>query len=139
MAYTSGSRPTCPPARTYIQIAEQTIFAKITAHTTEQQFLAAEEILLQLCQRLEAQVDADMFHYPAATGDHWCVRDVYDHAVLALTGLAAMHQQAVPEPPKQQLISREGIVIDLEDKIQTNRAATHLGTDDTQPDNRNPR
>jgi hypothetical protein len=129
MAYTAGTRPTCPHARTYIQIAEQTIFAKITAHTTEQQFLAAEEILLQLCQRLEAQVD--MFHYPAATGDHWCVRDVYDHAVLALTGLAAMHQQEVSQPPRQQLISREGIVIDLEDKIQTNTEATDLGTDDS--------
>jgi hypothetical protein len=134
MAYTAGSRPTCPHARTFIQIAEQTIFSKITEHTRPDQFTAAEEILQQLCHRLEAQVD--MFHYPAATGDHWCVRDVYDHAVLALAGLAALHQQAVPEPPKQQLITREGIIIDLEDKIQTNRTETHLGTDDTQPDNR---
>ena len=137
MAYTSGSRPTCPHARTFIQIAEQTIFSKITEHTRPDQFTTAEEILQQLCHRLEAQVD--MFHYPAATGDHWCVRDVYDHAVLALAGLAALHQQAVPEPPKQQLITREGIIIDLEEKIQTNRAETHLGTDDTQPGNRNTR
>ena len=137
MTYTSGSRSTCPHARTFIQIAEQTIFSTITEHTRPDQFDAATDILTQLCQRLEAQVD--MFHYPAASGDHWCVRDVYEHAVLALTGRAAMHQQAVPEPPKRQLISREGIVIDLEDKIQTNRAETHLGTDDTQPDNRNTR
>jgi hypothetical protein len=137
MAYTSGSRSPCPHARTFIQIAEQTIFNKITEHTHPDQFTLAEEILLQLCQRLEAQVD--MFHYPAATGDHWCVRDVYDHAVLALAGLAAMHQQAVPEPPKQQLITKEGIVIDLEEKLQTNRTETHLGTDDTQPGNRNMR
>ena len=134
MAYTSGSRSTCPHARTFIQIAEQTIFSKITEHTRPDQFTTAEEILQQLCHRLEAQVD--MFHYPAASGDHWCVRDVYDHVVLALAGLAAMHQQAVPEPPKQQLINREGIIIDLEDKIQTNRDETHLGTDDTQPDTR---
>jgi hypothetical protein len=134
MAYTSGSRPPCPHARTFIQIAEQTIFSKITEHTRPDQFTTAQEILLQLCQRLEAQVD--MFHYPAATGDHWCVRDVYEHAVLALAGLAALHQQAVPDPPKQQLITREGIIIDLEEKIQTNRTETHLGTDDTQPDTR---
>jgi hypothetical protein len=137
MAYTAGSQPTCPHARTFIQIAEQTIFSKITEHTRPDQFTSAEEILRQLCQRLEAQVD--MFHYPAATGDHWCVQDVYDHAVMALAGLAAMHQQAVPVPPRQQLITREGIVIDLEEKIQTNRAETHLGTDDTQPGNRNTR
>jgi hypothetical protein len=137
MAYTAGSRSPCPHARTFIQIAEQTIFSKITEHTRPDQFSAAEEILLQLCQRLEAQVD--MFHYPAATGNHWCVRDVYDHAVLALAGLAAMHQQAVPEPPKQQLITKDGIVMDLEEKLQTNRTETHLGTDDTQPGNRNMR
>ena len=137
MAYTSGSRPTCPHARTFIQIAEQTIFSKITEHTRPDQFTVGEEILQQLCHRLEAQVD--MFNYPAATGDHWCVRDVYDHAVLALAGLAALHQQAVPDPPKQQLITREGIIIDLEEKIQTNRTETHLGTNDTQPDTRKPR
>jgi hypothetical protein len=137
MAYTAGSRPPCPHARTFIQIAEQTIFNKITEHTRPDQFDAAADILAQLCERLEAQVD--MFHYPAATGDHWCVRDVYDHAVLALKGLAAMHQQAVPEPPKQQLITKDGIVIDLEEKLQTNRAETHLGTDDTQPGTRKTR
>jgi hypothetical protein len=102
MAYTAGSRPTCPHARTFIQIAEQTIFSKITEHTRPDQFTAAEEILQQLCHRLEAQVD--MFHYPATTGDHWCVRDVYDHAVLALAGLVATHQQEVAQPPAQQLL-----------------------------------
>jgi hypothetical protein len=125
MAYTSGSQPTCPHARTYIQIAEQTIFNNITPQTTPDQFSAAEDILARLCQQLAAQVD--MFHYPAATGDHWCVRDVYDHAVLALAGLSAMHQQAVPELPKQQLITRQGVVIDLEDTIQTGTTDTELG------------
>ncbi len=67
MTYTSGSRSTCPHARTFIQIAEQTIFSKISEHTRPDQFTAAEEILQQLCHRLESQVD--MFHYPAATGD----------------------------------------------------------------------
>jgi hypothetical protein len=134
MTYTSGSRSTCLHARTFIQIAEQTIFSKITEHTRPDQFTTAEEILQQLCHRLEAQVD--MFHYPAATGDHWCVRDVYDHAVLALAGPAAMHQQAVPQPPRQQLISRKGVVIDLEDTIQTSTDDTELGIEDTSPERR---
>jgi hypothetical protein len=129
MAYTAGTRPTCPHARTLIQIAEQTIFNKITPATTAEQYAAAAEILRQLRDRLEAQVD--MFHYPAATGDHWCVRDVYDHAVLALKGLSAMHQQEVSQPPRQQLISKSGAVIDLEDAIQTNTEDTDLGTDDS--------
>jgi hypothetical protein len=129
MAYTAGSRPTCPHARTFLQIAEQTIFAKITEHTRPDQFTAAEEILRQLYHRLAAQVD--MFHYPAATGDHWCVRDVFDHAVLALAGLAAMHQPAAPPPPAQQLITREGVIIDVEEKIHTNTEETDVGLDDS--------
>jgi hypothetical protein len=137
MTYTSGSRSTCPHARTFMQIAEQTIFNKITEHTNLDQFSAAEDILTQLCQRLEAQVD--MFHYPAATGDHWCVRDVYDHAVLALKGLAAMHRQAIPEPARQQLITRKGVVIDLEDTIQTSTDNTELGIEGTPPPRRTDR
>jgi hypothetical protein len=134
MTYTSGSRSTCPHARTFIQIAEQTIVNKITPATTPDQFDAAKDILAQLCHRLEAQVD--MFHYPAATGDHWCVRDVYDHAVLALKGITAMHQQEVAPPPRQQLISKSGIVIDLEDAIQTSTEATDLGITEPPSDRR---
>jgi hypothetical protein len=129
MAYTAGTRLTCPHARTFLQIAEQTIFNKITPATTAEQYTAAEEILRQLRDRLEAQVD--MFHYPAATGDHWCVRDVYDHAVLVLKGLSAMHQQEVAQPPRQQLISREGVIIDVEEKIHTNTEETDVGLDDS--------
>jgi hypothetical protein len=129
MAYTSGSRPTCPHARTYIQISEQTIFAKITPATTPDQFTAAAEILCQLRDRIEAQVD--MFHYPAASGDHWCVRDVYDHAVLALKGIAAMHQQEVAPPSPQRLITREGIIVDLAEHLETSTEETDLGTDDS--------
>ncbi len=135
MAYSAGSRQPCPHARTFMQIAEQTVFSKITEHTRSDHFTAAEEILQQLCHRLEAQVD--MFHYPAATGDHWCVRDVYDHAMFALKGLAAMHQQAVPELPRQQLISRKGVVIDLEDAIQTSTDDTELGIEGTPPERTN--
>jgi hypothetical protein len=137
MAYTSGSRSTCPHARTFIQISEQTVFNNITEHTRSDQFSAAEQILGELRDRLEAQVMREpLFHYPAATGDHWCVRDVYDHAILALKGLAAMHQQEVAQPPRQQLISRKGVVIDLEDTIQTSTDDTELGIEDTSPERR---
>jgi hypothetical protein len=137
MAYTAGSRQPCPHARTFMQISEQTVFNNITEHTRSDQFSAAEQILGELRDRLEAQVMREpLFHYPAATGDHWCVRDVYDHAILALKGLAAMHQQAVPEPAKQQLISRKGVVIDLEDTIQTSTDDTELGIEDTSPERR---
>jgi hypothetical protein len=134
MAYTAGTRPTCPHARSFLQIAEQTIFNKITPATTAEQYAAAAEILRQLRDRLEAQVD--MFHYPAATGDYWCVRDIYEHAVLALAGLASMHQQAVPQPPRQQLITKTGVVIDLEDAMQTSTEATDLGRAEPPPDRR---
>jgi hypothetical protein len=74
-----------------------------------------------------------------STGDHWCVRDVYDHAILALKGIAAMHQQEVAPPPRQQLISKTGVIIDLEDAIQTSTEATDLGIAEPPPDQRTSR
>jgi hypothetical protein len=133
----SQHRQLCSAAFTFAQIAEQTIFAQLTDTTTQQQYKLAQERLRQLCSELAASVDWD--HYPSSFGTiHSCVQDVYTDAISRLRNLAIM-QPEPPQPPPPQLISREGIVIDREEKIQTNRAETHLGTDDTQPGNRNTR
>jgi hypothetical protein len=130
----SQQRNLCSLAFTYAQIIEQTIFARITDRTTPQQFVAAQQSLLELCQRLESQMDWS--HFPSSQGRHSCIRDVYTDAEFRLKHLAIMHQQALPP---QRLITREGIVIDLEDKIQTSTEETDLGTEDIPPDNRNGR
>jgi hypothetical protein len=52
----------------FAQIASQTILSQITERTTPAQFAAAEQSLLELCERLEAKVD--LFHYPAEQGTH---------------------------------------------------------------------
>jgi hypothetical protein len=132
----SQQRNLCSFAFTYAQIIEQTIFARITDRTTPQQFEAAQQSLLELCQRFESQMDWS--HFPAPQGRHSCIRDVYTDAKFRLKNLLIM-QPAAPPPPAQQLITREGIVIDLEEKIQTSTEETDLGTEDTPPDNRSGR
>jgi hypothetical protein len=82
----------CSYSRMYAQIVEQTILSQITERTTPAQFAAAQQSLLALCQRLEAKVD--LFHYPAETGTHQCVRDVYTDAVFRLKNISLMQ----PEP-----------------------------------------
>jgi hypothetical protein len=117
----------CSPARSFAQIAAQSIFAKITDRTTPEQYQAAQESLRQLCQRYEATLD--LFHYPAAySSPHWCVRDVYTDAAYRLQNLSIM--QPVPEPPapKQQVITVEGVVIDIEETLSTSTTETDLGT-----------
>jgi hypothetical protein len=130
----SQQRNLCSFAFTYAQIIEQTIFSRITDRTTPQQFEAAQQSLLELCQRFESQMDWS--HFPAPHGLHSCIRDVYTDAKFRLKNLMIMHQQA---PSPQRLITREGIVIDLEDKIQTSTEETDLGTEDIPPDNWNGR
>jgi hypothetical protein len=116
----------CAPARTFAQIAAQSIFAKITDRTTPGQFQAAQESLRELCLRFEAQLD--LFHYPSGQGMHACVRDVYTEAAYRLQNLSIM--QPVPEAPaaKQQVITVEGVVVEIEEKLSTSTTETDLGT-----------
>lgn len=130
----SQQRNLCSFAYTFAQIAEQTIFARITDRTTPDQFMVAQQNLLALCQRLESQMD--IFHYPAAIGLHHCIQDIYTDAAFRLENLAIM-QEPAPSAPKQQLISSEGAVIDLEEHVKTSNEETYLGTDDTAPTNGN--
>jgi hypothetical protein len=121
-------RNLCSVAYTFAQIADQSIFAFITNRTTPEQFQTAQQSLLQLCQRLESQMD--IFHYPAATGMHSCVRDIYTDAAFRLKNLEIM-QEPAPPPPTQQLLSREGAVIDLEERVEASSEETDVGTDDS--------
>jgi hypothetical protein len=117
----------CSPARSFAQIAGQSIFAKITERTNPEQYQAAQESLRELCLRYEATLD--LFHYPSAySSPHWCVRDVYTDAAFRLQNLSIM--QSVPESaaPKQQVITVEGVVIDIEENISTSTQETDPGT-----------
>jgi hypothetical protein len=117
----SQQRRLCSAAFTFAQIVEQTVFAQISDRTTSDQF------------KLAATVDWD--HYASSFGPiHSCVRDVYDDAAARLRNLAIM-QPPAPLPPAQQLITREGIVIDLEERAQTSAEETDLGIDDSPFDN----
>jgi hypothetical protein len=133
---TNSAYPTlCSEARAFAQLADQSIFSKITDQTTPEQFEEAQYSLLTLCQRLEANLD--LFHYKAAVGTHQCIRDAYTEAAYHLKNLAIMQPEPLPEqPPKQQLITLSGVVIDLEEEYRTSREETDLGTEDIPPDTR---
>jgi hypothetical protein len=132
----SQHRRLCSAAGTFAQIAEQTIFARITDRTTPEQFRLAQESLRRLCSEFAAMVDWD--HYPASSGPgHMCVSELYGAAAACLRHLAIM--QPPPPPPSQQLITREGVVIDIEDKPQTSTVETDVGIEDSPFDNWNGR
>jgi hypothetical protein len=127
----------CPTVRAYVLLAVQTIFSQITPETTKRQYAEAQVSLSALCKCFEAQAaQQGLFHYQAAHGRlHTCVAEIYLDLSARLTNLAIMHQQAQAPAPKQQLITREGVVVDLEEKIKTNREETDLGTEDSPFDN----
>jgi hypothetical protein len=132
----SQQRDLCSFAFTFAQIIEQTIFAQISTRTTPEQFAAASQTLGELCQQLERQMDWS--HYPAASGMHACVRDVYTDAAFRLKNLAIMHQPA-PLPANQQVVTVEGVVIEAEERVQTTTVETDLGREDEPPPSRNGR
>jgi hypothetical protein len=127
-------RQPCSYARTFADIVDKTIFSQVSALTTPAQFDLALQNLRALAKRLEAGID--LFHYPQAYGSpHSCVRDLLNDSEFRLMNLAVMHQKVQPPAPKHQLITTDGAVIDLEEKIETNRQETDLGTEDSPFDN----
>jgi hypothetical protein len=134
----SAGAPLCELSDTLYRTGRDAIFRQITRDTTPEQF---EEAVASLTRHRDELVQSRRpMHYGSLIGRHRCVEQVFKEAHARLRALQIMQPAPqVPAPPPPQLITREGIVIDLEEKIQTNRAETHLGTDDTQPGNRNTR
>ena len=134
----SSGAPLCAASDSFYRIVRETIFQQVTKETTVEQWQAAMESLTRLRDELQQAIYP--MHYGSLVGSHRCLDHVLREAVARLRALEIM--QPVPKPPpppKQQLITREGVVLDLENKIQTNRAETHLGTDATQSDTRKTR
>jgi hypothetical protein len=125
-------RRLCIPARTFAEIGNE-LYGQITEQTTPEQIRELEQSLFRIYKELEAQTG--MLHYASSFGPpHTCLKDTYLHAVALLQNKAIL-QQPAPPPPTQQLISREGAVIDLEERAQTNSEETDLGTEDSPSDN----
>jgi hypothetical protein len=133
--YQSQYRQLCIPARTLAEIGNELLGQVTESTTTPEQIEQLQQSLLLIYKELEKQ--AGLFHYAATIGPpHTCVKDIYIHASAILKNRAIL-QQAPPPPPTQQLISREGAVIDLEEHVKTSNEETYLGTDDTAPTNGN--
>jgi hypothetical protein len=126
----------CQHSRTYVQLIQSSIFAKITDQTTASQYAEAEQALVSLAERLERQVD--LFHYGALTGTHACVRDVYELASSFLTNLRIWQSEpAPPEPPAppQPPLTPDAVVNNLRTLAEdrTRRRDTYLGQEVRHP------
>jgi hypothetical protein len=127
--------PRCDLFERLLEIAEVSIFQQLPDAITPAQVQVALTSLWELRQELVAEAKANRFHFAAATGSrHRCADAAYQHACYRLKFLSQLPKG---RQPAQQLITREGIVIDLEEKIQTSTQETDLGTEDTPPDRRN--
>ena len=130
------SAPPCVFAQRFLEIAEASIFSRITPETTPAQFAQALESLRQLQQELEAELrELGRFHFAQASGRlHRCVAEVYLDSVFLLKNLALM--QPVPPPtPERQSLSPEEVVNNLENALQSSTEDTYLGTDTPSPTN----
>jgi hypothetical protein len=135
----SAGAPPCLFADSfYAAVREDGIFRQLTPETTPAQFAAALEQLQVLRDELVQQVYP--MHYGSLVGRHRCVDHLFREARARLGGMKITQPAPKPPPPpKQQLITRDGIVRDVEEKIQTSTEETEVGTDDSPFDNWNGR
>jgi hypothetical protein len=134
----SAGAPLCSFSDSFYRTVRETIFQQLTTETTKEQFQAVLESLTRLREELVQSLYP--MHYGSLVGRHRCVDHVFREARARLRGLELMQPAPKPPlPPKQQLITREGIVIDREEKIQTSTEETDLGIDDSPFDDWNGR
>jgi hypothetical protein len=129
----SAGAPLCSVADSFYRIVRETIFQQVTKETTVEQWQAAQESLTRLRDELQQAIYP--MHYGSLVGGHRCLDHVFREAVARLRALEIMQPvPPPPPPPSQQVITREGIVRDVEEKIQTSTAETDLGSDATLPE-----
>jgi hypothetical protein len=123
----SAGAPLCVFSDSFYRTVREAIFQQLTKTAPPEQFQAAQESLLRL--RDELVQDMPAMHYGSLVGTHRCVNHLFKEARARLRGLEIMQLPPPPPPaPKQQLITREGVVIALEEKLQTSSEETDLGT-----------
>jgi hypothetical protein len=127
------SRPPCQLARTFMSIADQSVFARISEQTAPETFAAVQASLRQLCAQLEQQ--ADWLHYSSpASLSHYCVRDAYTQAVFYLRHLS-LTKPAPPPPagPDKPAETLADVVREVGDFLQPNPDETPLGRQPEHP------
>jgi hypothetical protein len=124
----------CPYAKEFRLISQETIFARVTEMTTQEEFARCQQSLLSLYQDLAERMRKDTFHFPTArTGRHRCLDAEYEIAYHRLINLALFHEKQ-PEAPRQPLRTLDEVVRDLGDPFQPSPDETPLGIDDELPD-----
>jgi hypothetical protein len=118
--------PRCVFADALYRTAKDTIFSKLRMDTTPGEFAAAQESLRLLREELERDMPA--MHYAAQIGSHRCVKDLYREARAWLRTLAVLQPVPHAPAPKQQLLTIEGVVIEIEERFRTSATETDLGT-----------
>jgi hypothetical protein len=128
----SAGAPLCSFSDCFYRTVREMIFQQLTTQTTPEQWQAAQESLVRL--RNELQQAIYPMHYGSLVGSHRCLDHLYREAVARLRGLEIMQPVPQPPPPRHQVITPEGIVRDLEEKIQSSTQETDLGSDAKLPE-----
>lgn len=116
------NRTRCSLALDFERIVEESVFKRLNADTTPEQYQQAIASLTSLFQRFEAQARSNPFHHGSIGSGmrHQCVGDSFEAAVYYLkAGLLLMPIPKPPPPPKPQPPSLENIVKHFETLSET--------------------
>jgi hypothetical protein len=117
----------CALALDFERIVEDSVFKRLNADTTPEQYQQAIASLKELLKPLEAEAHKNPFHHPAiGTGSpHHCVRDSFDAAVYFLK--AGLLLAPVPKPEAPAPTPKDHSLVDVLKQFQQT-TETYLGT-----------
>jgi hypothetical protein len=120
----------CPYAKEFRAIVRETIFARVTATSSREDFTLAQQSILSLYQDLSQRMQRETFHFPSArTGRHRCLAAEYEETYHRLKNIALLSEQQ-PAAPPEPLRTLEDVVRDLGDPFQPHPDVTPLGIDE---------
>jgi hypothetical protein len=106
----------CCYAKQFQAVSQETIFARVRATTTKEDFAQAQQSLLSLYQTHLQQMQKDPFHFPSAqTGRHWCLPKAYEQAKHRLQNICLLPERLPPPAPTrgQPPRSADNVVNDI--------------------------
>jgi hypothetical protein len=122
----------CDPARSLVQLVEETILAKFTPDqtVTPAQVQAAQDLLEDFFEQCAAGLE--LTHYPAPYGSHRCLPDTFKELSFRISALGIMQakKEPTPDPAARQVPHSAADVVTNMRRLaeeQTRRRGTYLG------------
>jgi hypothetical protein len=120
----------CDVSKTYLQIAQQGLFANLTSYLSQEQYQAALQNLTALYEELGSKLNPFHFASPSNSGKaHFCLADAFSACKFRLKSWAILTPPPAPPvpAPRKRILTPQEVIQTFEDAVKGSPKQTFLG------------